>query len=93
MIQTEEEAIRELKALDAALSGIKPARDINIFDAVGMVTQEIKHSAFLAWLLNPTAAHGMDNASLSDFLNALWDYPAPSENEQLLSNKAILANS
>lgn len=41
----------------------------NIFEAVGMRTQEIRHSRFLAFLLNPSAPHGLDDHFLRGFLD------------------------
>lgn len=43
----------------------------NIFEAVGMVRQEIRHSNFLAFLLNPTAAHHLSDIFLKTFLKRL----------------------
>ena len=40
----------------------------NIFEALGMVRQEIRHSNFLAWLLNPAQNHGLGDAFLRGFL-------------------------
>ena len=40
----------------------------NIFEALGMVRQEIRHSNFLAWLLNPAQNHGLGDSFLKDFL-------------------------
>jgi hypothetical protein len=40
----------------------------NIFEAVGMVWQEIRHSNFLARLLNPAQAHGLGDSFLKGFL-------------------------
>lgn len=34
----------------------------NIFEAVGLVRQEIRHSAFLAFLLNPRESHGLGDS-------------------------------
>jgi len=42
--------------------------DFNIFDAVGMSSQEIKHSAFLAYLFNPTTPHYLGDTFLKEFL-------------------------
>jgi len=36
----------------------------NLFEAIGMVWQEIKHSSFLAFLLNPNEAHGLGDTFL-----------------------------
>jgi hypothetical protein len=43
----------------------------NIFEAVGMVRQEIKHSNFLAFLLNPAASHRLGDTFLKIFLKRL----------------------
>src|SRR5690606_12205461 len=44
----------------------------NIFDALGIVRTEIRHSNFLAWLLDPAESHGLGglflNAVLMDLL-------------------------
>jgi hypothetical protein len=39
----------------------------NIFDALGIVRHEIRHSNYLAWLLSPTESHGQGDL----FLNAV----------------------
>ena len=43
----------KLNKLECVLSEIKKSDrcEINIFPAVGVIRQEVKHSAFLAWLL------------------------------------------
>jgi hypothetical protein len=43
----------------------------NIFEAVGMVRQEIHHSRFLAFLLNPNASHHLGDIFLKTFLKRL----------------------
>ena len=43
----------------------------NIFEAVGMVRQEIRHSHFLAFLLSPAASHHLDDIFLKTFLKQL----------------------
>ena len=43
----------------------------NIFEAVGMVRQEIRHSNFLAFLLNPSASHRLGDIFLKTFLKRL----------------------
>lgn len=49
----------------------------NIFRALRIETQEIRHSNFLAWLLNSRANHGVGSQFLSRFLQAIlnskWD--------------------
>lgn len=43
----------------------------NIFEAVGMVRQEIRHSNFLAFLLKPSASHRLGDVFLKTFLKQL----------------------
>ncbi|MBD1914389.1 MULTISPECIES: PD-(D/E)XK nuclease family protein [Cyanophyceae] len=43
----------------------------NIFEAVGMVRQEIRHSHFFAFLLNPSASHRLGDIFLKAFLKRL----------------------
>ncbi|MEJ7841264.1 MAG: PD-(D/E)XK nuclease family protein [Rubrobacter sp.] len=40
----------------------------NIFEAVGLVRQEIRHSAFLSFLLNPQENHGLRDAFVKRLL-------------------------
>lgn len=50
----------------------------NIFEAVNMVRQEIRHSSFLAFLLNPAETHGLGDRFLRAMLMAAADgHPAP----------------
>jgi len=40
----------------------------NIFEAIGVIRQELRHSDFLRFLLDPSASHGLGDAFLSSFL-------------------------
>jgi hypothetical protein len=40
----------------------------NLFEALGLVRQEIRHSNFLAWLMNPAQTHGLGDSFLKAFL-------------------------
>jgi hypothetical protein len=42
--------------------------EFNIFEAMGAVRQELRHSDFLAFLLNPHEKHGLDDIFLKKFL-------------------------
>ncbi|MBT1164438.1 PD-(D/E)XK nuclease family protein [Bifidobacterium felsineum] len=44
----------------------------NMFDMVGMSRQEIRHSAFLAWLLEPSNPHGLDDLFIRRLLAELY---------------------
>lgn len=71
-----QEAIVELRALKEKLDEIASVanRKVNVFDAAGMVTQEVKHSHFFAWLLDPKKPHGLGTAVLSAFVKRLIAY-------------------
>jgi hypothetical protein len=50
----------------------------NLFEAVNIVRQEIRHSNFLAFLLNPAEAHGLGDKFLRALLMAsAANHPAP----------------
>lgn len=61
------ELIDELRAFERKFN---LARRFNIFEAVSMVRQEIRHSRFLAFLLDPSESHGLGDRFLRAFLLA-----------------------
>ena len=89
-----EQLISKLQNLDKSLTEIELSKSdkINVFYATGMTTQEIKHSAFLAWLLNPNQSHKAGKEFLAGFLKLLYDYNGNAD-EDIKSNKEILAKS
>ena len=92
--RTMAEAIGKLSALSENLEEIEKAKDkhINIFSATGMGTQEVKHSYFLAWLLDPQKPHGMGRLALKDFILRLVDYSAAyAGNAKYKPNNEILS--
>ena len=38
---------------------VEKTRRLNIFEVLGITKTEIRHSNFLAWLLDPKEAHGL----------------------------------
>lgn len=49
---------------------------VNVFEALGMVRQETKHSRFLGFLLTPSAPHGLGDRFLKAlFLGVLANHP------------------
>lgn len=74
----DEEIVKIIDALDnlqKELEGIRvPKGDINYFTATAMLTQEIKHSAFLAWLLDPSKEHNLGSAMIERFIDRLFRY-------------------
>jgi len=47
--------------------------DLNIFEAAGLYRQEIRHSKFLAFLLNPQQNHGLGDAFLKRLIQKIVD--------------------
>ena len=47
------------------------APEINIFNLAGLSTEEVKHSAILAWLLDPLETHAQENLFFKIFLETL----------------------
>lgn len=68
-----ESAMAILNNLNNKLREIEKKQNtgLNLFYATGMFTQEIKHSAFLAWLLDPKQAHGLHNMVLTKLAEKL----------------------
>ena len=52
----------DLERLEALLD------QFNIFEAIGAVRQELRHSDFLAFLLNPSGPHGLADALVKRLL-------------------------
>ena len=50
-------------------------RQFNIFEAVGAVRQELRHSDFLAFLLNPYSNHGLKGKFAEILLNEIANLP------------------
>ncbi len=63
---------RELEELEDLLASF------NLFEAIGVVAQEVKHSNFLAFLLDPSGTHGLGEVFLKRFLKrVLTDAESP----------------
>lgn len=63
------EALEALQSDASELERIEGLLDrFNVFEAIGFVTQEIMHSRFLAFLLDPKQNHGLDDLFLKGFL-------------------------
>jgi len=60
------------EAIEADLQSLEAATAFNIFEAVGLVGQEIRHSHFLAFLFDPQGAHGLGIAATNALLGALF---------------------
>lgn len=80
----------KLEALQKQLDTVKKVENekCNVFEAAGLTRQEVKHSAFLAWLLDPSKPHRLGNMFLRLFLEKLIAYNT--RNEDAEQNKEII---
>lgn len=92
-----EKAKSALLALSESLSKIDKQKTtgVNVFYAVGMLRQEIKHSAFLAWLFAPNNPHGFGSQFVRKFLEQLLMHPNLEDDQEtaphLKTNAEVLA--
>jgi hypothetical protein len=63
-----DEAVLEELLLDPEFVALSAAQPFNIFEAMGMVRAEIRHSHFLAHLLDPNGSHGLGDRLLRTIL-------------------------
>ena len=73
-----ENGMNQTDAIEALKSFIDANEDLerlesmldrfNLFESLGLVRQEIRHSAFIRWLLDPTETHGLGDYWLRQFL-------------------------
>jgi hypothetical protein len=70
-MESENELLALLEELDGFENRFTITNRFNIFEAVNMGKQEVHHSRFLAFLLDPAASHGMGTAFLRRFLLAV----------------------
>ncbi len=49
-------------------------KGINVFHSTGMSGQEIRHSAFIAWLLNPKMEHGLNDTMVREFFKKIYSF-------------------
>ena len=63
----EDERALEALLLDEEFATLSAFQPFNLFEALGMVRAEIRHSRFLAHLLDPSASHDLGEGFLRDF--------------------------
>lgn len=93
-VQQIEQAKKSLYGLQTRLEEIEKINEkrINVFEATGMRTQEIKHSAFLAWLLDPNKPHGLGSSVLNKFIERLFTYDIATHKTVVKTNREIIGN-
>jgi len=76
---TPDEQHRLLEALIVDNDNLEQLEDMiaefNIFETMGAVRQELRHSDFLAFLLNPSGKHGLGSRFLKRFLKRVVQLP------------------
>lgn len=60
----------------------------NLFEAVGAVRGELRHSNFLGYLLSPRRSHGMGSIPLEKIVRSILEQSAP--NERVVSTLELL---
>lgn len=74
----EESLLALIDALSDLERKFKLATRYNVFDAVAIARQEIRHSRFLAFLLDPASPHGLGSVFLRGILlSAVSEHPDP----------------
>lgn len=69
MIEADQKALEAFLLENPDLGQLEALLDeFNIFEAIGAVRQEVRHSAFLAFLLNPQERHGLGTAFAQQML-------------------------
>ena len=83
---TVEEQVKELESFifnNKELEKLESIEDkFNIFSSLGIINQEVRHSNFLAWLLNPNETHNLVDYFTTRFLK-LAVYNDSNENPDL----------
>lgn len=67
----------------------KSGKYFNIFSALGIENKEVRHSALLAALLNPSGFHGMSDCFLKEFLHRIDFENFPSEDAIVRTEEVI----
>ena len=69
---TDKEVLLDRFLLDENLKGLEnDFSKFNIFDCLKLTRAEIRHSTFLAWLLDPNETHGLNDFFLKEFLKKI----------------------
>ncbi|MBL8360770.1 MAG: PD-(D/E)XK nuclease family protein [Rubrivivax sp.] len=78
LLSQEESLLALIEALRRVERDFRLATGFNVFEAAAMARQEIRHSRFLAFLLDPGNPHGLGSAFLRAILSAaVAEHPDP----------------
>lgn len=75
-----EETLHKLEADTSFQQLSQKMQTLNIFEVLGITNAEIRHSNFLAWLLDPNGNHGMGDKFLREFVSKLGQREVVPEN-------------
>ena len=75
-----EETLHKLEADTSFQHLSQKMQTPNSFEVLGITNAEIRHSNFLAWLLDPNGNHGMGDKFLREFVSKLGQREVVPEN-------------
>ena len=75
-----EETLHKMEADTSFQQLSQKMQTLNIFEVLGITNAEIRHSNFLAWLLDPNGNHGMGDKFLREFVSKLGQREVVPEN-------------
>jgi hypothetical protein len=81
--------------LENETSIVKQGKNFNIFKTINVTTDEVRHSRFLAELLNPLGSHGQEHFFLNKFkkqILTIFDQEKNKSHFKLLADETIFAN-
>ena len=86
--QSVEDAFREIREQMEKAKNCKP----NVYQIMGLSSQEENHSTLFGGLLNPNGAHALGTTVLKKFLAELWSYQTQTDKSttQFATNESIL---
>ncbi|PNZ43337.1 PD-(D/E)XK nuclease family protein [Staphylococcus simulans] len=86
-MNNDEQALMEfLKDIDSLKEIEKYSNQFNLFEILGVVNTEIRHSNMLAWLLNPNEIHGLDDAFIKSLIRTYIECSESKKDQQTIFN-------
>ena len=84
--KTEKELLNLLHDLESVEATHREvfSKNFNVFEAAGMVRQEIRHSNVLSFLINPSEPHGLNDVLLRRLIHAVSQGPKHEESPKQL---------
>ena len=79
--------------LEYETSNVKQGKNFNIFTTINVTTDEVRHSRFLAELLNPLGSHGQKNFFLNKFKNHIQPVLEKGKNTNTSHKNLVVSDS